>query len=416
MKKTSSSLGQALAILGSALLCATTASATSNEKVIHSFASAAGANPFSSLVFDSAGNLYGTTQVGGGGGCEGHTGCGTVFQLTPATGGGWTYHMLHAFELGNGDGIFPSFSSGLVLDAAGNLYGTTWQGGAIGDGCVFEVSPHSDGSWSESVIYSFAGSPDGNGPQAGLVFDAAGNLYGTTIAGGANGSGAVFQLTPTTGVGWSESVIHSFAGSDGGTPYAPLVVDAAGNLYGTATYGGSHQNGVVFELSPASGGSWTDTVLYNFTGKQDGGDPQAGLLLDSAGNLYGTNNAFHADGVYGAVFKLAPNSDGTWTETSLHTFSHAGDGSNPRSGLVWDAAGNLYGTTYVGGAKGAGTVYKLSPNSSGGWIERILYSFTGSKDGDGVLGGVILDSAGHLYGTTAEGGSAGYGVVFEMQQ
>jgi uncharacterized repeat protein (TIGR03803 family) len=211
-------------------------------------------------------------------------------------------------------------------------------------------------------------------------------------------------------------VIHSFSGSDGASPFAPLAVDAAGNLYGTAPYGGSYKNGLVFELSPGSGGSWTDTVLYSFTGKQDGGDPLAGLLLDSSGNLYGTNNAFHSNGGSGAVFKLAPNSDGTWTESTLHTFSKAGDGSDPRSGLVQDAAGNLYGTTYVGGAKGAGTVYRLSPNSQGGWIEHILYSFTGGKDGNGVIGGVILDSAGHVFGNTAVGGSSGDGVVFVLQQ
>ncbi len=404
----------ALALLTSYLLLASVASATGPERVLHSFQSSTGDSPFSSLVFDRAGNLYGTTQVGGGGACEGDIGCGTVFQLTPTVGGGWAYNLLHAFQSSGGDGVFPSFSSGLILDAAGNVYGTTWQGGAFGQGCVFKVSPNSDGSWTESVIYSFTASPDGSSPQSGLVFDSVGNIYGTTTSGGAAGEGTVFELSPSGG-GWSETVIHSFRGEDGSSSFAPLVVDAAGNLYGTAL-GGRHGQGVVFELSPVSGGSWTETVLYSFTGKSDGGDPEAGLLLDSAGNLYGTTTSSSGQATFGAVFKLAPNSNGTYTESTLHDFSQAFDGSDPRSGLVQDAAGHLYGTTYVGGAKGAGTVYELALNPTGRWTERVLYSFLGGKDGNGVLGGVILDAAGHLYGTTAAGGSNSDGVAFEVQQ
>jgi uncharacterized repeat protein (TIGR03803 family) len=396
-------------IFALALLLSGVASAAGSERVIHNFVSGSGYSPWSSLVFDSAGNLYGTTQEGGSAACD--AGCGTVFQLTPKTGGGWTYRVIHAFTGGH-DGIYPTFSSGLVLDAAGNVYGTTWQGGAMGYGCVFEVSPNSDGSWTEAILHSFLGSPDGNSPEAGLAMDSAGNLYGTTAAGGTHGEGTVFEISPSGG--WSEKILLNFDGKGGGGPITPVVVDSAGNLYGTAN-GGAGGDGMVFQLSPNSSGTWTETVLYSFTkSAQNGGNPQAGLLLDPSGNLYGTDAGTTQQNA--AVFKLAPNGDGTWTESTIHTFSHVGDGSDPRSGLVEDSAGNLYGTTYVGGSHGAGTVYKLTPNANGGWDEHIVYSFTGGADGNAPLGGAILDQAGHIYGTTAAGGSGNGGVVFEIQQ
>jgi uncharacterized repeat protein (TIGR03803 family) len=396
----------AIRILAIVLLATNMASAVGTEKVIHNFVPTnSGASPESTLVFDRAGNLYGTTQIGGSNACD--DGCGVVFQLTPNPGGAWTYHAIHAFR-GGKDGVYPSFSSGLVIDPAGNVYGTTWQGGANGYGCVFEVSPNLDGSWTETVIHNFD-SPDGPSGPSGLIMDGFGDLYGTTPGGGTNGLGTVYELSPAVGGSWTETVLLSFDGENGSSPLSPVTLDAAGNLYGTAL-GGPSGFGLVFELSPASGDSWTQNVLYNFPGGQKGGDPETSLLIDPTGNLYGTTA-----GTYGSVFKLATNPDGTWTETTLHIFSHSGDGEFPRSGLAQDSAGNLYGTTYTGGSNGAGIVYKFTPSAGGEWTERIVYNFTGGADGNAPLGGVILDSAGHLFGTTSNGGS-GYGVVFQIQQ
>jgi uncharacterized repeat protein (TIGR03803 family) len=400
-------------ILAAASLLAISASASTSAKVIHNFQSSTGDSAFSTLVFDSAGNLYGTTETGGGTACD--EGCGTVFRLAPTSGGGWNYQVLHAFRLDNGDGIYPTFTSPLVLDKAGNVYGTTWEGGSLGAGCVFEVSPQPDGSWTEKVIHSFTASPDGSEPQAGLVMDAAGNLYGTTVEGGVNGDGAIFELSPSSGGGWNEKVIYSFAGPDGASPYDPPTIDAAGNLYGTASTGGAHNVGVVFELSPNSSG-WIEKILYNFTGRQDGGYPQAGLLLDSEGNLDGVNFDNQTDSESnGVVFRLTPNAQGGWTESTLHAFTGT-DGEDPRGPLSQDSAGNLYGTAYIGGVNGTGTVYKLSPNSKGGWSVQVLDDFAGSTGGYAPLGGVIPDSLGRIYGTTVYGGADSAGTIFVLQQ
>jgi uncharacterized repeat protein (TIGR03803 family) len=396
-------------IFATVLSLSLAASASETEKVIHGFQTNTGDTPFSTLVFDSAGNLYGTTEVGGESAC----GCGTVFQLTP-TGGGWKYRVIHTFQgSSDGDGGYPAFTSGLVLDKAGNVYGTTVEGGASNAGSVFEVSPNPDGAWTEKIIHSFSGTPDGSSPQAGLAFDAAGNLYGTTVEGGSNGAGAVFELSPTSGGGWSESVIHSFSGADGSEPYAPPTVDAAGNLYGTTCFGGADTVGTVFKLSPQSGGGWAESVLYSFTGKEDGGNPQAGLLLDSSGNLDGVtfdNQTFNS---YGVVFRLTPNGQGGWTESILHSFTGT-DGEDPRGPVSQDAAGNLYATTYVGGANGGGTVVELSPHSKGGWTTKVVFDFLIGTGGWAPIGGVIPDSSGRLYGTTAYAMGSG-GVVFELQ-
>jgi len=398
---------EAIRILAIVLLAANMASAGGTERVTHNFVPTnSGASPESTLVFDRAGNLYGTASSGGSYSCD--IGCGVVFQLTPNPGGGWSYHAIHAFR-GGTDGAYPSFSSGLVIDPSGNVYGTTFQGGTYGDGCVFEVSPTSDGGWHETVIQSF-NSPNGPSGPSGLAMDASGNLYGTTPGGGTNGLGTVYELSPGKEGGWTETVLLSFDGENGSSPLSPVTMDSAGNLYGTAL-GGPSGSGLVFELSPGSGDSWAENILYTFPGGKKGGDPETSLLIDATGNLYGTTA-----GTYGSVFKLALNPDGTWTENTLHIFSHSGDGEFPRSGLTQDSAGNLYGTTYFGGSDGGGIVYKFTPNAGGGWTERIVYNFTGGADGSGPLGGVILDPAGHLFGTASNGGSAGYGVVFQIQQ
>src|SRR6516165_1947158 len=254
-------------------------------------------------------------------------------------------------------------------------------------------------TYTKKVIYSFAGGSDGADPLAGLVRDGVGNLYGTTYAGGDYGSGTVFRLD-TTG---KEAVLHSFSGGpDGGYPYAGLILDAAGNLYGTADAGGAHNYGVVFEV-PAGG---AEGVLYSFTGTGgDGADPLAGLVRDAAGNLYGTTASGGASGL-GAVFKVSAGG----AESVLHSFTGGSDGEYPYASVIRDAAGNLYGTTYGGGASGWGTVFEIDPTGK----ETVLYSFAGAADGASPEGGLVQDAAGHLYGTTKYGGAFGAGTVFEL--
>jgi uncharacterized repeat protein (TIGR03803 family) len=406
----------AFAVLVGFLTIATPLFAASTEKVLYSFNDNGtdGYNPRASLIFDAAGNLYGTTVWGGGSGCGG-PGCGTVFELTPGTGGTWTETVLHSFTNSGNDGGEPY--AGLIFDAAGNLYGTT-VGGGYGWGIVYELTPGAKGMWTESVLYTFAvGGHNQKGamPFAGLIFDAAGNLYGTTSEGGAsgmgcggNGCGTVFQLAP----GGTETVLHFFNdnGTDGYNPQVGLVFDTAGNLYGTTVYGGAHSNGMLFQLVPGRNGTWTEKVLCSFHYPQY---PEASLILDAAGNLYGTTAEGGAHG-YGTVFQLAPGTNGKWTEKVLHSFNANGkDGWYPTAGLIFDAAGNLYGTTTEGGAYGRGTAFQLAPGTNGKWTEKVLHSFGKGKDGVEPLAGLVFD-AGNLYGTTYYGGAYGKGTVFEI--
>lgn len=254
--------------------------------------------------------------------------------------------VLHSFTAGASDGAQPE--AGLVLDRANNLYGTTAFGGygncSGGCGVVFEISPV-PGGWSESVIYIFHGGEDGFRPFTTLTLDKQGNLYGTTIEGGIYSGGVVFKLTrPSSGGVWTQSTLHSFgSGADGNEPYGTLAFDDAGNLYGTTYAAGDHNAGMVFELSPATGGDWTESVLYNFTNSADGGFPSAGVVLDAAGNLYGTTTVGGSD-QSGVAFEMTQMAGGNWQETVLHSFNVSGDGYTASSGLVFDAAGNLYGT------------------------------------------------------------------------
>jgi uncharacterized repeat protein (TIGR03803 family) len=301
-----------------------------------------------------------------------------------------TLVVLHTFTAG-AEGASPH--AGLIPDAAGNLFGTTVSGGTYGYGSVFKL----DTAGNATVLHSFTGGADGSGPHAGLVLDAAGNLYGTTANGGTYSYGVVFQLD-TTG---TETVLYTFTGgADGANPYAGLLRDASGNLYGTTYYGGADNKGVVFKLDPTG----KETVLYSFTGASDGAHPYAGLIQDAAGNLYGTtyNGGSSNKGV---VFKLGT----TGIETVLHSFTGPPDGANPSAGLIRDTAGNLYGATYYGGSSDKGVVFKLDPTGR----ETVLYSFTGGSDGAHPYAGLIQDAAGNLYGTTYGGGS-GYGVVFKL--
>ena len=332
------------------------------ETVLYSFTGGEdGGQPYASLTFDSAGNLYGTTGSGGGGSCT--SGCGTVFKLLSSQ-GSWTEKVLYAFT-GESDGREPY--ARVIFDSAGNLYGTTLQGGNIGSVCtsgcgtVFKLSS-SGGRWTESVLYAFAGDSDGTFPYAGLVFDGAGNLYGTTYAGGSSGSGTVFKLAPS-GSSWTESVLHTFTGgNDGKYPFGDLIVDAANNLYGTAFEGGAHQYGLLFELLPRQQGQWKERVIHGFH-DAPAANPIAGLIMDSSGILYGSTMSSSEGSCQngcGTLFKLTPGAAGGWTYTLLHVFGRGTDGYHPSGDLILDAAGNLYGTTQAGGANGSGTVFELT--------------------------------------------------------
>jgi uncharacterized repeat protein (TIGR03803 family) len=389
------------------LLVTSTFAAT--EKVLYSFNNNGkdGHNPYASLIFDTSGNLFGTTLLGGA-----HD-FGTVFELTPKTGGGWTEKILHNF---NGpDGYYPQ--GGVILDASGNLYGTTSGGGAHGVGTVFELTRKAGGGWTEKVLHSFnAGGKDGYDPYAGLTFDVSGNLYGTTDYGGTENYGTVVELTPQKTGGWTEKVLYSFKndGRDGFDLYAGVVLDKSGNLYGTTYGGGAYGYGTVFELTPKAGGGWTEKVLHSFNANsKDGYQPLASLIVDASGNLYGTTLNGGDQNGYGTVFELTPKKSGGWTEKILHTFNGSTDGLNPYTSLIFDASGNLYGTTAGGGVNGGGTVFNLTPTRDGGWKEKVLYGFN-FKDGSSPYASLIFETAGKLYGTTYVGGAYDYGTVFAI--
>jgi len=321
-----------------------------------------------------------------------------------------------------------------ILDQAGNLYGATSEGGngncsegkwTYGCGTVFKLSPPESGSkqWTETLLYQFQNSADGNYPAGGLVFDKSGNLYGTTYRGGPSATcGTVFQLTPpASGSGpWTKNILHNFTcGSDGGFPESGLVFDKVGNLYGTTTLGGNCN--LTFGCA---GDPWTETVLYAFNAGTDGFEPQSTPLFDAAGNLYGTtilggsSAGCGLDEGCGTIFQLTPpsSSGGAWTEKILHTFgTQAGDGWEPRSGLVFAKPGVFYGVTEGGGDRSLGTVYQLTaPSSSGGnWTVSVLYSFTG-VDGLSPFGAPTLASNGTIYGLTSFGGSSERGNIFQL--
>ena len=310
--------------------------------------------------------------------------------------------VLYTFDGVDGGGP----TSGLTPDGAGNLYGTTSWGGLFAAGNVYKLSRNGSGGWNETVLYAFTGGEDGCNPSSGLVFDSAGNLYGTASSGGANGLGVVFELTPSPRTtGWEEKVLYSFSGGTGGAnPTGGVIFDAEGNLYGTTDDWVDHAPQTVFELSPHDGG-WTERTLYhNYLNG-------AGLTMDPAGNIFGLGLS--------TVFELSPDGKGDWNASVIHTFKGApGDGRQPFGTLVFDEAGNLYGTTYAGGTNDDGTVYRLTRGKHGKWSERVLHSFAGGNDdGSNPFSGVVLDAAGNMFGCTTAGGSiwgGGAGTVFEL--
>ncbi len=422
------SLSAAVVLLGCSFMLA-----QSQYKVLWTFAGPPndGNVPKSNLVFDKAGNLYGTTEGGGSSTadlCPG--GCGTIFRLSPNQDGSWTNTILYSFctkYINNlcQDGAYPQ--AGLIFDAQGNLYGTTVNGGTVGctqagHGCgtVFELSPQG-GSWTEKVLYSFCENQvnnnclDGNFPL-GQLTHASGNLYSTTEGGGGYGVGTVFELSHGKS-GWTETVVYSFCSlgefcSDGAEPQAGVTFDKAGNLYGTTEFGGTnnvHGTGVVFKLSPGANG-WTETVLHSFHQGGDGGVPLGGISFDTLGNLYGTFSGGGPD-FAGGIFRIPAKNE------KIESFFFNGtDGNKPSAGVLVDSRhATVYTTTTLGGTANGGTVFKATaPNE-----ESVLYNFCSQPncaDGASPVASLISDTAGNLYGTAEYGGDNNQGVVFEIVQ
>ncbi len=344
--------------------------------------------------------------------------------LAPGAWAASNYKILYNFT-GGTDGSQPRAGI-LILDASGNLYGTTNAGGASGNGTVFKLAKNSDGSWTETVLYSFAGGTDGAAPYTGVTFDTSGNLYGTTVFGGDYSAGIVYQLVPNSDGTWAESVLYSFTGgTDGASPWAGVIFDATGALYGTTEGGGASGVGVVYKLTPTSGGAWTETVLHSFTGGKDGINPLWGkLTFDAVGNLYGvagaggTGNCGNWAGPdCGVVFELTPQSDGTWKEQVIFTFHGRYSGFLPTGPVTFDSAGRLYGAAQ-GWNGNYGNVFKLTLGAKGKWTERVLHVFAGNQDGAYPHAGPVFDVAGHLYSTTFFGedlnGDCCYGQVFKL--
>lgn len=364
-------------------LLAQEATATASLAVLHSFAGMPdGATPtYGSLIRDVDDSIYGTTSSGGA------FGQGVVFSIN-TTG---VESVLYTFT-GQADGGAPF--AGVIHDSAGNLYGATTAGGALNCGTVYEI----DLAGHETVLYSFNCSTDGSMPEASLVRDFMGNLYGTTFWGGSENKGVIFKVDPTG----RETVLHNFRGTPDGQWTNAALTLVGGNLYGTTQIGGAYDFGSVFELDE----SGKIKLLYSFKGGVDGANPQSNLIVDAAGNFYGTTLRGGASD-NGVVFMVNPSG----VETVLHSFGGSPDGALPHAGVILDASGNLYGTTYSGGATGFGTVYKLDPAG----CETLLHNFTGGLDGANPLAGVVRDSAGNLYGTASTGGVAGDGVIFRIQ-
>jgi uncharacterized repeat protein (TIGR03803 family) len=385
------------------------------ETTVFRFATfSTGINPLSGVILDRSGNLYGTTAG------EQPGDWGTVYELSPLQGGGWKQTVLHRFNGTDGDGYNPY--APLIIDGKGNLYGTTTLGGASNQGTVFELERLAGGGWQEKILYSFqGGSNDGAAPQAGLTMRN-GSVYGTTVGGNFAEGGTVFQLTPSGSGSWTEKVLYQFVSfSSGANPRSGLIFDSAGNMYGTLASEGP-VGGAVFELSPSLNGSWSETVLHTFEGGSDGLVPYAPLAADSNGNFYGTtqqggnSNSSCYGNTCGTIFELSPASNGGWNYSVIYRFSGT-DGSNPAGGLVFDKPANMSGATEIGRAGNYVPVFQLIPISGGGWSGTVLYSFTDGRDGAyPAYVTLVSDDVGNLFGTAQSGGlhSYGWGTVFAV--
>lgn len=383
-------------------------------QVLHTFTGGQdGKSPESGLIMDRAGNFYGTTDLGANQSCLG--GCGTVFRISPR-GILTTIYSFHGQ-----DGDYPLANVTIASD--GTLYGTTEFGGAFGAGNIYRLQPparataNAAGTWSETVLYTFGPINNGLGvePWYGpLIFDGAGNIYGTASAGGTGpcatgGCGTVFQLSPSNG-DWRYSVLYRFTcEADSAVPFSGVILDAAGRLYGT-THGDSRCNdGTLFQLIP-HGSTWSNNTLHTFLGRGDGDVPLGGLIMDAAGNIYGATTDGGAGGG-GVIYELSPTGDG-WTFTTLHSLTGS-PGGGEESALTMDAAGNLYGTAGYDGAFHWGSIFKLTRNN-GSWSYTDLYDFTGGADGAVPNGKIALDSSGNLYGTASYAGQNNNGVAWEL--
>jgi hypothetical protein len=431
-------LGGFLSMSAALLFLAGSALASSpSETVIYNFSSDY-STPVFNFVADSAGNLYGPGASGN------DAAYGFIFKLSH-TSGSWKQTILFTFNGTNGNAP----STALVLDSKGNLYGATSQGGTgdckegnqvVGCGVVFELSPPSSGDiWTETILHNFAGGSDGIYPNGNLVFDSAGNLYGTTWFGGNSsnctgaweGCGTAFRLKPPakSGGAWTETVLAKFNNTDGSYPNS-LVFEKSGLFYGTASSGGTENAGVFFELQ-GSGSKWTETVLYNFLGGSNAGGPAS--LVTQGSNLFGVS--YDGEYKYGTIFELTPSASGTWTESVVYDFTGGADGVSPNPAITFDSSGNLYSTTYFGGLTsecnwtgpgGCGVVYKLTPSANEtAWTQSVLYTFNDTgTDNNLPSAGVIFGKGGLLYGSTAYGGTAtcdsekggnvGCGTVYKM--
>jgi uncharacterized repeat protein (TIGR03803 family) len=386
-------------------------SAQAGERVIFQFNENQGFNPNTGLISDSAGNFYGAANGGIGN-------CSNLYELSPGSNGTYTEAIVYTFQNCNRTGLYPI--GALSIDKNGNLYGAEYGfSAADGSGLVYELTKQTNGTFTYSVLHNFGGNE--GGPFGDFAWDSVGNIYGATSHDSTTFNGEVFELSPQPNGTWKETVLYRFPAPNGvGSPAGSVVLDSQGNLYGATHDGlggsGYTSRGAVYELVPQSSGPWKLILLYNFPLGTGTESPNSRLTFDTSGNLYGTTQARN----YGAVFQLSPNPGGVWIETAIHTFTAGKDGANPAGAiLVFDASGNLWGTTPSGG-KGCnhnlcGVVYKLSPQSGGTWIETIVHPFESASDGSEPDAGLFLDSSGNLYGTTYHGGSRyGYGTVYEI--
>ena len=383
---------------------ATVTAATTD--VIYSFEEDEGEYADTDLETDSAGNIYGTTVLGG------DFGSGTVFQLSH-TGNSWVHTVLYSFT-GGADGGEPY--KGVTLDGEGNLYGTAVTGGSGicegGCGVAYKLT-NSGGTWTQTVIHAFTGEDDGSGPGARVTVDGAGNVYGMAPTGGAYGLGTIYKIRQGQNGAWVLKVIHAFTGgADGATGSAGRMILRHGDLYGAATTGGTYGSGVVFELTPTQVGEWDFRTIYSFRGQPDGSFPYGALLLDASGNIYGTTYYGGANNI-GAVYQLTPRTNGEWREKVLYSFQGGTDGNSPISNLVFDTARNLYGTTSEGGL-GTGTIFKLSPVGGGHWMETVVHMFQGPPDGAFSYNGMVVDPFGNFYGATVHGGVDDDGSIYKF--
>lgn len=382
------------------------------ETILHAFDNTDGGWSIAPLVYDQPSNsFYGTTAIGGA------MNNGVVFQLTQDSSGNWFETVIYSF-LGIFSGDCSEANSALAVEHKNGqiaaLYGTCDFGGAYNSGAVFQLEARPDGTWKERIIHSFNFPTDGGDPRGGVVLGKNSALYGTTNVGGTGGGGTVYQLTRAHGA-WTKTTLYNFAGPS--DPEGRLVFDKVGALYGTTTEGGPTFSGTVFQLAPASGGTWTYNLLYTFSGLSgngDGADPRGALIVDANGSLYGTTESGGIAGL-GTVFRLDPPAPGqtSWTETQLYLFLDVGDGGAPVGGPIFGRPGVLYGTTSGGGSLFGGSVFQLTQAGTGLWTKRTLWSFGGANDGTAPWSTLLLHE-GALYGTTENGGLYSEGIVFQI--